>query len=192
MAVLIVALIATFSMSGCKNTTLAGTASAATTNTTNAGTATAAVTTSTTNAGTSAAVISAAGYVGNIAEKALGNSFFREVVFTGKYSQLVVMSLKPGEEIGTETHPNVDQFFRVEKGSAKVIINGVESLAPDGTGIVVPAGSEHNIINSSTSSDLKLYTIYSPPNHKDGVIHKTKIDAEADTTDIVGSPYITN
>jgi len=132
------------------------------------------------------------GYIENIEEKALGNSYFREVVFTGKYCQLVLMSLKPGEEIGSEVHKKVDQFFRIEKGSAKVIIDGIESLVTDGAGIIVPAGSEHNIINLSTSSDLKLYTIYSPPNHKDGVIHKTKKDAIADTTDIVDSPFTTN
>ena len=123
------------------------------------------------------------GYVEKIEEKTLGNSYFREVVFTGKYCQLVLMSLKPGEEIGSEVHKKVDQFFRIEKGRAKVIIDGIESLVIDGAGIIVPAGSEHNIINLSTSSDLKLYTIYSPPNHKDGVIHKTKKDAMADTTD---------
>ena len=122
-------------------------------------------------------------YIGNIEKKSLGNNYFREVVFTGKYCQLVVMSLKPGEEIGSEVHKKVDQFFRIEKGRAKVIIDGIESLVIDGAGIIVPAGSEHNLINLSTSSDLKLYTIYSPPNHKDGVIHKTKKDAMADTTD---------
>ena len=132
------------------------------------------------------------GYVEKIEEKALGNSYFREVVFTGKYCQLVLMSLKPGEEIGSEVHKKVDQFFRIEKGRAKVIIDGIDSLVIDGAGIIVPAGSEHNIINLSTSSDLKLYTIYSPPNHKDGVIHKTKKDAMADTTDIVDSPFTTN
>jgi len=132
------------------------------------------------------------GYIENIEEKALGNSYFREVVFTGKYCQLVLMSLKSGEEIGSEVHKKVDQFFRIEKGRAKVIIDGIESLVTDGAGIIVPAGSEHNIINLSTSSDLKLYTIYSPPNHKDGVIHKTKKDAVADTTDIVDSPFTTN
>ena len=123
------------------------------------------------------------GYVEKIEEKALGNSYFREVVFTGKYCQLVLMSLKPGEEIGSEVHKKVDQFFRIEKGRAKVIIDGIDSLVTDGAGIIVPAGSEHNLINLSTWSDLKLYTIYSPPNHKDGVIHKTKKDAMADTTD---------
>jgi mannose-6-phosphate isomerase-like protein (cupin superfamily) len=124
-----------------------------------------------------------AGYVGNIEEKALANSNFREVVFTGTYCQLVVMSLKPGEEIGSEVHKSIDQFFRIEKGRGKVIIDGVENQIIEGVGIVVPAGSEHNVINASSNSDLKLYTIYSPPQHKDGVVHKTKEDAVADETD---------
>jgi mannose-6-phosphate isomerase-like protein (cupin superfamily) len=123
------------------------------------------------------------GYIDNIEEKTLNNDYFREVVFTGKYCQLVVMCLKPGEEIGSEVHKNVDQFFRIEKGKGKVVINGKENQFINGVGIVVPAGSEHNVINISTSNDLKLYTIYSPPQHKDGVIHKTKEDAMADETD---------
>ncbi len=124
-----------------------------------------------------------AGYIDNIEVKSLGNSYFREVVFTGKYCQLVLMSLKPGEEIGSEIHKKVDQFFRIEKGEAKIIIDGKESLVMDGAGIIVPAGSEHNLINLSTKNYLKLYTIYSPPQHKDGVIHKTKKDAMADESD---------
>jgi mannose-6-phosphate isomerase-like protein (cupin superfamily) len=124
-----------------------------------------------------------AGYVGKIEEKAIKNKYFREVVFTGKHCQLVVMSLRPGEEIGSEVHKNVDQFFRIEKGRGKVIIDGEENLVIDGAGIVIPAGSEHNVINLSAKSDLKLYTIYSPPQHKDGTIHKTKKDALADETD---------
>lgn len=124
-----------------------------------------------------------AGYVGDIEEKTLNNTNFREVVFTGKHCQLVVMCLKPGEEIGSEVHKNVDQFFRIEKGKGKVVINGEENQFTNGVGIIVPAGSEHNVINISTSNDLKLYTIYSPPQHKDGVIHKTKKDAMADVTD---------
>ena len=123
------------------------------------------------------------GYVGNIEEKAIANSNFREVVFTGTYCQLVVMCLKPGEEIGSEVHKSVDQFFRIEEGKGKVIINGEENLFTSGVGIVVPAGSEHNVINVSSNADLKLYTIYSPPQHKDGVIHKTKEAAMADETD---------
>ena len=123
------------------------------------------------------------GYIDNIEEKTINNDYFREVVFTGKYCQLVVMCLKPGEEIGSEVHRSVDQFFRIEKGKGKVVINGVENLFTNGVGIVVPAGSEHNVINISTSNDLKLYTIYSPPQHKDGIVHKTKEDAMADETD---------
>ena len=123
------------------------------------------------------------GYIDNIEEKTINNDYFRKVVFTGKYCQLVVMCLKPGEEIGSEVHKNVDQFFRIEKGKGKVIINGVENQFTNGVGIVVPAGSEHNVINLSTSNDLKLYTIYSPPQHKNGIIHKTKQDAMADETD---------
>ena len=124
-----------------------------------------------------------AGYVGNIEEKTIANSNFREVVFTGTYCQLVVMCLKPGEEIGSEVHKSVDQFFRIEEGNGKVIINGEENPIKIGVAIVVPAGSEHNVINVSSNADLKLYTIYSPPQHKDGVIHKTKKDAMADETD---------
>ena len=124
-----------------------------------------------------------AGYVGNIEEKAINNDYFREIVYTGKYCQLVVMSLKPGEEIGSEVHKDVDQFFRIEKGRGKVIIDGTENQIIEGVGIVVPAGSEHNVINAAPNSDLKLYTIYSPPQHKDGIIHKTKEDAMADETD---------
>ena len=123
------------------------------------------------------------GYVGNIEEKAIANSNFREVVFTGTYCQLVVMCLKPGEEIGSEVHKSVDQFFRIEEGKGKVIINGEGNLFTSGVGIVVPASSEHNVINVSSNADLKLYTVYSPPQHKDGVIHKTKKDAMADETD---------
>ena len=125
------------------------------------------------------------GYVGNIEEKAIANSNFREVVFTGTYCQLVVMCLKPGEEIGSEVHKSVDQFFRIEEGKGKVIINGEENLFTSGVGIVVPAGSEHNVINVSSNADLKLYTIYSSPQHKDGVIHKTKEAAMADETDLL-------
>jgi len=122
-------------------------------------------------------------YVADIEKITLVNSNFREVVFTGTYCQLVVMSLKPGEEIGLEVHGAVDQFFRVEEGMGKVIINGIENQIKAGFAIVVPAGSEHNVVNDSPNSDLKLYTIYSPPQHKDGIIHKTKQDAMADETD---------
>ncbi|MDP2860690.1 MAG: cupin domain-containing protein [bacterium] len=119
------------------------------------------------------------GYVSNIEEKTLNNSYFRQVLFTGAHAQLVVMSLLPGEDIGMEVHPNVDQFFRFESGEGKVIINGEESLVKDGFAVIVPAGAEHNIINVSVDRALKLYTLYSPPNHPDGTVHKTKSEAMA-------------
>jgi len=117
------------------------------------------------------------GFVGDIEEKTLSNSFFRQVLFTGKYSQLVLMSLKPGEEIGMEVHPAVDQFFRFEKGQGKVVIDGEEFLVEDGMAVVVPAGAQHNVINTSTEEELKLYTLYAPPNHPEGTIHQTKEEA---------------
>jgi len=119
------------------------------------------------------------GYVGDIEEITEKNTNFRQVLFTGKYCQLVVMSLKPKEEIGMENHPTVDQFFRIEEGQARVIINGEKHLVSDGDAIIVPAGSQHNVINISETEDLKLYTIYSPPNHPDGTVHRTKEEATA-------------
>jgi len=118
------------------------------------------------------------GYVGKIEELTLANENFRQVVFTGKHSQLVLMNLKPGEEIGSETHPDVDQFFRFEAGEGKVVIDGGEYGVSDGMAVVVPAGAEHNVVNVSESEELKLYTIYSPPNHPEGTVHKTKAEAE--------------
>lgn len=123
------------------------------------------------------------GYIVNIEEKTLQNENFREVLFTGPHSQLVVMSLLPNEDIGMETHENIDQFLRVESGEGKAVLNGEEHLISDGSAIVVPAGTEHNIINTSSDKKLKLYTIYSPPNHKDKTIHQTKADALADEED---------
>ena len=114
------------------------------------------------------------GYIDNIEKLTLENENFRKVLYTGKHSQLVLMSLKPNEDIGLEVHPNVDQFFRIEKGQGKVVIDGVEHEVSDGFAIIVPAGSEHNVINTSADDSLKLYTIYSPANHKDGTIHETK------------------
>lgn len=118
----------------------------------------------------------------NIEELTLVNNNFRQVIYTGPKSQLVLMSLKPGEDIGVETHGKVDQFFRVEAGEGKAIIGGVEYALADATAVIVPAGSEHNFINTG-SSDLKMYTIYTPPNHIDGRVHTTKADAIADVED---------
>ena len=119
------------------------------------------------------------GYIANIEKLSLGNEYFREVLYTAKNSQLVVMSLKPNEEIGEETH-RLDQFIRCEIGIGKAILDGVGNLISDGFIVVVPAGTRHNIINTSSDKPMKLYTLYSPPNHIDGTIHKTKADAEAD------------
>lgn len=119
------------------------------------------------------------GYYGQIEELTLNNTNFRQVLFTGLKSQLVLMALKPGEEIGMEVHEDHDQFFRFESGEGKVIINGEEFGVSDGDAVVVPAGAKHNVINTSTTEPLKLYTIYSPPEHADGTVHKTKAEAEA-------------
>jgi mannose-6-phosphate isomerase-like protein (cupin superfamily) len=119
------------------------------------------------------------GFVDNIEKLTLENENFRKVIYTAKNSQLVLMSLLPGEEIGQEVH-NLDQFLRIEKGVGKAILNGVEYDISDGSAIVVPAGTSHNIINTSQTEKLKLYTIYSPPNHMDGTVHPTKADALAD------------
>lgn len=118
-------------------------------------------------------------YHANIEKETLKNNFFRKVLFTGKYSQLVVMSLKEGEEIGNEIHNNVDQFFRIEQGKVKVVINnGKEEFeVVEDEVFIVPAGTWHNVINIG-KKEVKLYTIYSPPNHPKGTIHKTKKEAE--------------
>lgn len=118
-----------------------------------------------------------AGYVINIEKKSLENSFFREVLFTASHVQLVVMSLAPGEEIGLETHDGIDQFIRVEAGQGKALLNGQEHTLEDGSAVVIPAGTEHNIINTSQQEPLKLYTLYSPPEHPDGTVHKDKAEA---------------
>jgi len=117
------------------------------------------------------------GYVAQIEQQTRRNTDFRRVLYTGKHSQLVLMSLKPGEEIGMETHEGVDQFFRFEGGEGKVFIDGVEHRVKDGNGVIVPAGAKHNVINTSKRATLRLYTIYSPPEHKDGVVRHTKKDA---------------
>lgn len=122
------------------------------------------------------------GYVGNIEQETLSNENFRAVLFTAPHSQLVVMNLLPSEEIGEEVHA-VDQFFRFESGEGKVVIDGKESVVGDGFAVVVPAGAKHNVINTSAEKPLKLYTIYSPAEHRDGTIHKTKAEALADESD---------
>jgi mannose-6-phosphate isomerase-like protein (cupin superfamily) len=120
-----------------------------------------------------------AGYFGPIEKQTLKNEYFRQVLYTGKYAQLVVMCLKPGEEIGNEVHQKVDQFFRVEQGEATFVFDGKEKqIAKDGDAVIVPAGTYHNVINTSKDTKLKLYTLYSPPNHPDKTIHKTKAEAE--------------
>ena len=115
------------------------------------------------------------GFVNDIENLTIENDNFRKVIYTSEYSQLVVMSLKPGEDIGEEIH-GLDQFFRIEEGTGEIIIDKIDYKLKPGSGIVVPAGAKHNIKNNSTS-DLKLYSIYSPPNHKEGTVHKTKRDA---------------
>ena len=116
------------------------------------------------------------GYIDDIEKLTKGNRYFRKVLFTGVHSQLVLMSLKPGEEIGLETHNKVDQFFRVDSGVGEVTIDGEKHEIKDGFAVIVPAGSEHNIVNIG-DKELKLYTIYSPPNHPDKTLHKTYQEA---------------
>lgn len=118
------------------------------------------------------------GFVEDIEELTEDNKDFRRVLYTGKHLQLVLMALQPGEEIGDEVHADHDQFFRVEKGKGEVWIDGVRTKIKSDDAIIVPAGAKHNVINTGEKS-LKLYTLYGPPDHKDGVVHKTKADAEA-------------
>ena len=117
------------------------------------------------------------GFVGKIETETVKNTDFRRVLYTGQYSQLVLMALKVGEEIGEETHGDVDQFFRFEQGQGKVVIDGKEHVVKDGDAAIVPAGAKHNVINTSKDSELKLYTIYSPPEHQDKTIRHTKKEA---------------
>ena len=119
------------------------------------------------------------GFITNIETASLENEYFRKVLYTDPRLQLVVMSLAPGEDIGEEVH-ELDQFIRVEKGSGKAVLDGEESAITDGSVVVIPQGTKHNIINISESEPMKLYTLYAPPNHKDGTIHKTKAEAMAD------------
>lgn len=118
------------------------------------------------------------GYAGSIEKQTLANGYFRKVLFTGKHAQLVLMCLQPNEEIGNEVHKKVDQFFRIEQGKVKFVFNGKEKhIVKNGDAVIVPAGTYHNVINMSKTKKLKLYTIYSPPNHPPGTVHKTKADA---------------
>jgi mannose-6-phosphate isomerase-like protein (cupin superfamily) len=119
------------------------------------------------------------GYVVKLEQETKKNTDFRRVLYTGKHSQLVLMNLRPGEEIGMEVHGHLDQFFRFDQGEGKVVIDGVEHKVKDGDGVIVPAGAQHNVVNTSKTADLRLYTIYSPPEHIDKTIRHTKKDAEA-------------
>jgi mannose-6-phosphate isomerase-like protein (cupin superfamily) len=126
------------------------------------------------------------GFNGNIEELTLENGNFRKVLYTAAHSQLVLMSLKPNEEIGMEVHEENDQFFRFESGQGQVTIDGNVYEVKDGSAIVVPAGAEHNVANTSGAQELKLYTIYSPAHHAVGVVRATKAEAEADSPDYDG------
>lgn len=126
------------------------------------------------------------GYKDNIEKLTIENDNFRKVLYSGQHSQLVIMALKPGEDIGLEVHEDTDQFFRFEKGEGKVVINDSEYIVGDGDSVVVPAGAEHNVINTSQTDSLKLYTIYSPAHHKDGIVRATREDATAQEAEFDG------
>lgn len=126
------------------------------------------------------------GFKQNIEEASVENSDFRRVLYTGAHCQIVLMSLKPGEDIGSEVHPDNDQFFRFEQGQGKVVINEASYEVGDGDAVIVPAGAEHNVINTSETEDLKLYTIYMPAHHKDGIVRATKEEAMANEEDFDG------
>jgi Mannose-6-phosphate isomerase len=133
-------------------------------------------------------ILNLKGYATAIEKETKKNTDFRRVLYTGKYSQLVLMTLQPTEEIGMEVHNDRDQFFRFEEGEGKVIIDGVEHKVKDGDAVIVPAGAKHNVVNTSKASALKLYTIYSPPEHIDKVVRHTKADAEASPEEYDGKP----
>lgn len=126
------------------------------------------------------------GFKENIEKLTVENDNFRKVLYTSSHSQLVLMSLKPQEEIGMEVHEENDQFFRFEEGNGKVFIDGNEYEVRDGDAVVVPAGAEHNVVNLSEDSDLKLYSIYSPAHHKDGIVRATKEEAESNEAEFDG------
>ncbi len=126
------------------------------------------------------------GYVVNIETEAKENSNFRKVLYTGKHTQLVLMSLPPKGEIGLEIHEENDQFFRIDAGTGAVVIDGNNYDLRDGSAVVVPAGAEHNVINTSSTEDLKLYTLYSPPHHKDSIERLTREQAESNEEEFDG------
>lgn len=126
------------------------------------------------------------GYRGDIEKDTTLNANFRKVLYTGRHSQLVLMSLLPGEEIGLETHADNDQFFRFEAGEGKCIIDGNEYAVGDGVAIIIPAGARHNVINTSATEALKMYTIYAPAHHKDGIVRATKAEAVANEAEFDG------
>ena len=127
------------------------------------------------------------GFSANIERETLANDNYRKVLYTGKHSQLVLMNLKPNEEIGMEVHEENDQFFRFEQGMGKVIIDGNEYDVRDGSAIIVPAGAQHNVVNVSDAQELKLYTIYSPAHHREGTVRLTKAEADADAPEFDGT-----
>jgi len=128
------------------------------------------------------------GFVGNIEEQTLANTDFRRVLYTSREMQLVLMALQPGEEIGEEVHDDVDQFFRFEEGEGAVVIDDVTHAVKDGSAVVVPSSAKHNVLNTSKTANLKLYTIYSPPEHQDKVVRKTREEAMAREEHYDGKP----
>jgi mannose-6-phosphate isomerase-like protein (cupin superfamily) len=126
------------------------------------------------------------GFKTNIEKDSIGNEAFRKVLYTAKYFQLVLMSLRPNEDIGEEIHPDNDQFFRFEAGHGKCIIDGTEYKVKNGDVVIIPAGAKHNIINLGKATELKMYTIYAPPHHKDGILRATKKEAETNTEEFEG------
>jgi mannose-6-phosphate isomerase-like protein (cupin superfamily) len=126
------------------------------------------------------------GFKTNIENETVNNTSFRKALYTAKHMQLVLMTLKPGEEIGMETHSENDQFFRFESGNGKCIIDQNEYEVKDGDAVIIPSGAKHNIINMSNNSELKMYTIYAPAHHKDGIIRATKSEAESNEAEFDG------
>ena len=128
------------------------------------------------------------GFVTDLEKETRSNTDFRRVLYTGRFSQLVLMNLKPNEEIGEEVHDTVDQFFRFEEGEGIVLIDGVKHRVRDGSGVIVPSGARHNVVNTSSRMNLRLYTIYSPPEHQDKVVRRTKADAVKEPEEYDGKP----